>query len=71
MDEVAKRKIGEKVSLAGTALEEAIHSLEVHRAKGTVDVEPLLENAHAALRKMEALNAALAELNVKKGNDTP
>ena len=51
MDEIAKRKIGEKVSLVGTALEETIHLLEVHRAKGTPDVEPLLEKAKAALLK--------------------
>ena len=34
MDEIAKRKIGEKVSLVGTALEETIHLLEVHHANG-------------------------------------
>ena len=67
MDEIAKRKIGEKVSLVGTALEETIHLLEVHRAKGTPDVEPLLEKAKAALLNMEAVNAALAKLNAKKG----
>ena len=54
MDEIAKRKIGEKVSLVSTALEETIHSLEVHRDKGTPDVEPLLEKATSALRNMEA-----------------
>jgi hypothetical protein len=70
MDEIAKR-IGEKVSLVGTALEETIHLLEVHRAKGTPDVEPLLEKAKAALLNMEAVNAALAKLNGNKGSDTP
>ena len=70
MDEIAKRKIGEKVSLVGTALEETIHLLEVHRAKGTPDVEPLLEKAKAALLNMEAVKAALAKLNAKKGSDT-
>jgi hypothetical protein len=66
MDELAKRKISEKVSLVGTALKETIHLLEAHRAKGTPEVEPLLENATAALRNMEALSAALAKLNAKQ-----
>jgi len=62
-----RRKIGEKVSLVGTALEETtIHLLEVHHAKGTPDVEPLLEKAKAALLNMEAVNVALAKLNAKK-----
>lgn len=65
MDELAKRKISEKVSLAGTALKETIHLLEAHRAKGTPDVEPLLEKAKAALRNMEALSAAVTKPNVK------
>lgn len=67
MDEIAKRKIGEKVSLVGTALEETIHLLEVHHAKGTPDVEPMLEKAKAALLSMEAVNVALAKLDAKQG----
>ena len=59
------------MSLVGTALEETIHLLEVHRAKGALDVEPLLEKAKAALLNMEAVNTALAKLNGKKGSDTP
>ncbi len=62
MEEMAKRKISEKASLVVTALEETIHSLEVHLGKGTPGVEPLLENAAAALRNMQALAVALEKL---------
>ena len=66
MDEIAKRKIGEKVSLVGTALEETIHLLEVHHAKGTPDVEPLLEKAKSALRIWKLLTRPWPNLTPKR-----